>query len=147
MLRYTMNHEWINIQDETGTVGITERRLLETGDVVFIDLPELGAVYGMMEPVGIVETREGSEFLFRSPVSGRVVEVNPNLESDASTLNDSPEEEGWIFKIELRYPSEVRRLMTESDYAFYEKKERSLDLYSGEDEMDEFNESDYSLDD
>lgn len=143
MLRYTMNHEWIDIQNETGTVGITERRLLESGDVVYIDLPEMGAIYGMMEPVGIVETREGSEFLFRSPMSGRVVEVNPNLESDASILNDSPEEEGWIYKIELLYPSEIHRLMTESDYAFYEEKERLPGLYGGEDEMDEFNESDY----
>lgn len=147
MLRYTMNHEWIDIQDETGTVGITERRLLESGDVVYIDLPELEAVYGMMEPVGIIETKEGSEFLLRSPVSGQVVEVNPNLESDAAALNESPEEEGWIFKIQLGYPSEVHRLMTESDYAFYEEKERRQDLYSGEDEMDDFNADDYGMDD
>ncbi len=147
MLRYTMNHEWIDIQNDTGTVGITERRLLESGDVVYIDLPELGAVYGMMEPVGIVETREGSEFLFRSPVSGKVVEVNPILEKDDSILNDSPEEEGWIYKIELIYPSEVHRLMTESDYAFYEEKERPPGLYGGEDEMDEFNGGGSGMDD
>ena len=140
-----MSHEWIDIQDETGTVGITERRLLESGDVVYIDLPELGAVYGMMEPVGVVETRDGSEFLFRSPLSGQVVEVNPNLESDASALNDSPEKEGWIFKIEMSYPSEVHRLMTESDYAFYEEKERPAGLYS-DDEMDGY-EGDYGMDD
>ena len=138
MRRYTKNHEWIAVKDGVGVVGLTERRVSGRGEVVYVDLPEVGAEYSMGEAVGVVETKDGPESYLLSPVSGRTRAVNPMLEDDADAINDSPEKDGWVFEMQILDESELHQLMTASDYAFYQEEDpedaRGPLIYGDEDD-------------
>ncbi|GIX07599.1 MAG: glycine cleavage system H protein [Candidatus Poribacteria bacterium] len=119
---YTRTHEWIRLEGEDeGIVGVTQRRILEYGEVVAVELPEVGAEYEQHEPIGVIETIEGQEYYYRAPVSGEVLEVNAALEEDPTLLNQSAEDEGWIFRMRIEFPGELDDLMDAEEYEFYEE--------------------------
>ena len=115
-LKYTKEHEWIDTKDdETGVVGITDFAQGELGDVVFVELPNIGDVFEKDDVFGTVEAVKTVADLY-IPVSGKIVEINENLESVPELINSSPYEKGWIVKVELSNPSEIEGLLNSKDY-------------------------------
>lgn len=112
---YTEDHEWIIVTDAIGTVGITDYAQQQLGDVVFVDPPEVGRVLDKGEEVGVIESVKAASELY-CPVSGEIVEVNEALADAPETLNQSPTEDGWIFKIKLSDPGELDGLMDAKRY-------------------------------
>ena len=131
--RYTKSHEWIVIEaDDLGTVGVSERLILENGRVNYVELPDVGAEFEQDEPIGILETRDGEEITVHSPVTGEVVAVNDALEDDPGLVSVSPEGDGWLFRIRPEFSVELESLMTTEEYEFYEPEKDDAD-----DDLDE----------
>lgn len=114
-LKYTKDHEWIKIDGNVGTVGITDFAQKELGDIIYVDLKKVGTVVKQHEIFGTVEAVKTVSDLF-SPVSGTIKEVNENLTSDAGVVNTKPYSEGWMVKIELSNPAETKDLLTADGY-------------------------------
>jgi glycine cleavage system H protein len=114
---YTPDHEVIKFDKETGvgTVSITDYAQKSLGDVVFIELPEKGATVEQGEPVGAVESVKAASDIY-APVSGDVVGINEELGGQPSLLNKSPEDEGWLFKLQVTKPEELEGLLSEDGY-------------------------------
>ena len=110
-MKYTDSHEWILVDGETGTVGITKHAQQELGEVVFVELPEIGREVKMGEEIAVLESTKAAADIY-APVSGIVVAVNQNLPA----LNQSPEAEGWLFKVALSKKSEVEQLLDKQEY-------------------------------
>ena len=98
--RYTRSHEWLSLEGDIATVGITDHAQAELTDVVFVELPETGREVTAGEPAAVVESVKAASDIY-APVAGEIIEVNTNLESDPALLNTSPHEDGWIFKIRV----------------------------------------------
>jgi len=113
--RYTKDHEWVKIEGERARVGITDHAQHELGDVVFVELPSVGAELKKGDNLGTVESVKAVGDVY-APVSGKVVEVNSGLEDSPETINRSPHEDGWIAIIEMSDPAEADSLLTASDY-------------------------------
>jgi glycine cleavage system H protein len=114
--KYTNDHEWINIEDhEAAAVGITLHAQEALGDVVFVDLPNVGKQYKMGEVAGVVESVKAAADI-NMPVSGEVVEVNEALRSDPSLANSDPMGNGWFFKVHVTNMAEFDQLMDGPDY-------------------------------
>lgn len=114
--KFTADHEWINIEDhDAAVVGITHHAQDALGDVVFVDLPEVGKSYKKGEVAGVVESVKAAADIY-SPVSGEVVEVNEALRSDPALANSDPLGEGWFFKIKLSNMAEFDELMDPPAY-------------------------------
>jgi glycine cleavage system H protein len=111
-LKYTKSHEWVRVEDDVATVGITEHAQDELGDVVFVELPEQGATLDAGDSFGAVESVKAVSDLY-APVGGEVVEVNGALEDSPEKINEDPYGEGWILR--LRF-SEEGDLLSASDY-------------------------------
>ena len=116
-LKYTKEHEWVRVEGDTVTVGITEFAQRQLGDVVYVDLPKVGARLEAEESFGSIESVKAVSDAF-APVSGSVVEVNASLNDEPEQLNDDPYGEGWIVKIKLSDSKQLSGLM---DAAAYEK--------------------------
>lgn len=114
-LKYAQTHEWIRIEGDVGTVGITDHAQAELSDVVFVELPEIGKVVDAGAAVAVVESVKAASDIY-SPVSGGVVEVNHALESDAALINTSPFESGWIFKLKLADSAQLESLKSPQAY-------------------------------
>ncbi|WP_079418491.1 glycine cleavage system protein GcvH [Thiomonas intermedia] len=116
-LKFTPDHEWIRV-DAAGvaTVGITPHAQDALGDVVFVDLPEVGRAVAAHDTVGVVESVKAAADVF-SPVSGEVTEVNETLRADPSLANTDPQDSGWFFRIKLSDPGQLDGLMDEAAYA------------------------------
>jgi len=114
-LKYTKEHEWLKIEGNTAVVGITEYAQGELGDIVFVELPETGLEVKAMDAFGTIEAVKAVSDLF-SPVSGKVLEVNPKLEDDPMIVNREPFGEGWMIKIEMTNMEEVDSLLSADDY-------------------------------
>ncbi len=114
-LKYTKEHEWVKVEGETATVGITDYAQRQLGDVVFVELPEVGTQLEQMKPFGVIEAVKAVSDLF-SPVSGEVTEVNSNLESQSNLINTDPYGEGWIIKVKAKAPVELDALLSPGDY-------------------------------
>jgi len=115
-IRFTADHEWINTADiAAAVVGITVHAQEALGDVVFVDLPEVGRTYARGEVAGVVESVKAAADVYM-PVSGEVVEVNEALLNDPSLANSAPLAEGWFFKVKLSAPSELEGLMDSTAY-------------------------------
>lgn len=113
---YTPDHEWINIEDhEAATVGITLHAQDALGDVVFVDLPEVGKSFAQGDVAGVVESVKAAADVFM-PVSGEITEVNEALRADPSLANSAPLAEGWFFKVKLSEPAQLDALMDETAY-------------------------------
>ncbi|MBX6374359.1 MAG: glycine cleavage system protein GcvH [Acetobacteraceae bacterium] len=117
-LRYTKDHEWVRMDGDTATVGISDHAQNALGDVVFVDLPEIGREVSAGEAVAVVESVKAASDVY-APVSGRIVEVNSALAEDPGLINREPTGEGWFFRIEPRDPAEIETLMDEAAYAAF----------------------------
>ncbi len=117
-LHYSEEHEFVKPGDDAGTVviGITDYAQSELGDVVYVELPDVGATFDRMDVFGTIEAVKAVSELFM-PVAGEILEVNGTLEADPALINRDPYEEGWMIKVQLRSPGQVDELLTASDYA------------------------------
>ena len=116
-LSYTKSHEWVRADDDgIATIGITDHAQELLGDLVFVELPEVGAELGVGSECAVVESVKAASDVF-SPISGAVVEVNEVLADAPETINQDAYEEGWIFRIRLSKPSELEGLMDADSYA------------------------------
>ena len=123
--RYTKEHEWIKVTGATGTIGITDYAQHELGDVVFVELPSVGAKITTGQVFGSVESVKAVSEIF-APVSGEVTEANVALSDTPETLNNDPHGAGWLIKIKLANAAEVSSLMDAAAYqAFVSEKEAS----------------------
>ena len=113
--RYTKDHEWITVSGTRGRVGITEYAQKQLGDVVFVELPEVGRAVVQGQTAGTIESVKAVSELY-SPASGKVVEVNPMLASKPETVNSDPHGT-WLYDIELSSPGEIDTLLTSDQYA------------------------------
>lgn len=115
-LRYTEEHEWVKTEsDNTVRVGITDYAQSELGDIVFVELPEVGAKIEAGQPFGSVESVKTVSELY-APISGTVVEVNGSLEESPENVNDAPYEDGWMIVIELENEAQLDELLTDEQY-------------------------------
>lgn len=114
-LKYSEEHEWLRMEGGAAVIGITHFAQDSLGDVVFVELPEVGADVEQFEKMGEIESVKAVSDLY-SPVGGRVVEVNDSLNDSPELVNDSPYEEGWMIKVEVSDGSEIDRLMSASEY-------------------------------
>ncbi len=112
---YTNEHEYIIVDGNVGTVGISDYAQQQLGEVVFVDLPEVGTEFNASDEVGVIESVKVASELY-SPVSGKIVEVNEALNENPDIVNDDSEGNGWIFKIELTADSELEDLKSETEY-------------------------------
>src|SRR6266851_681864 len=116
--RYTKEHEWIKVTGDTGTVGITDYAQHELGDVVFVELPKVGAKFTASQSFGTVESVKAVSEIY-SPVSGEVVETNTALADAPETINSDPHGAAWMIKIRLTDPKELSNLMDAAAYQAY----------------------------
>lgn len=114
-LKYTPDHEWIRVDGDIATVGITHHAQDALGDVVFVELPEVGKTLAQKDVAGVVESVKAAADVYM-PVSGEVVEVNEALRADPSLANSDPLGAGWFFKVRLSAPAEVDVLLDETAY-------------------------------
>ena len=121
-LLYSKEHEWIRRESDIATIGITEHAQKELGDVVFADLPEVGATFNAKEAFGSVESVKAVSEVYM-PVSGEVVETNESLLDAPEKINDDPYGEGWIIRIRLGDPAELKALMSSQEYSKYVEEE------------------------
>jgi glycine cleavage system H protein len=114
-LRYSEEHEWVKVEGNKAYIGITEFAQDELGDIVFVELPEVGDEIEADEPFGSVESVKTVSELY-APVSGKVVEINGELEDSPELVNESPFEKAWMIVVELSNESELEKLMSAADY-------------------------------
>ena len=115
-LRYTKEHEWVRVEGSTATMGITSFAADELGDIVFVELPEIGASLKQFGSFGVVESVKAVSDLF-APVSGTVTETNARLRDEPELLNSDAFGDGWVAKLELSDPSELDALLDANAYA------------------------------
>lgn len=119
MARYfTEEHEWIDVEGDTATVGITDYAQEQLGDIVFVELPDVGAMVDKGKDAAVVESVKAASDVY-APISGEVTEANSALEDDPALVNSSPEEDGWFFKLTIGDKSEFEGLMDAAAYAAF----------------------------
>jgi len=114
-LNYAESHEWIKVEGDTGTVGITDHAQNELSDVVFVELPKVGAAAEAGKFIAVVESVKAASDIY-SPVSGEVTEVNTDLDGDPALINTDPYGKGWIYKLKLSDPEQLKALKSASEY-------------------------------
>ena len=114
-VKYTEDHEWLKTEGDIATVGITVHAQDALGDVVFVELPEVGATFAQKDTAGVVESVKAAADVYM-PVSGEVIEVNEALRNDPSLANSDPLGAGWFFKVKLSDASQLDALMDETSY-------------------------------
>ena len=119
-MRFTRDHEYVNVSGDVGTVGISDHAQAQLGDVVYVELPEVGAKFDKGAAAAVVESVKAASDVF-SPVSGEVVEVNKAVSDESALINDDAEGRGWLFKLKLADPKELDGLMDEAAYADFLK--------------------------
>jgi glycine cleavage system H protein len=112
---YTSDHEWLTVAGDTATVGVTDYAQAQLGDVVFVEVPEVGRVVAKGKEAAVVESVKAASDVY-SPVSGTVIEANAALADDPALVNSAPEGEGWFFKLKLSDPAELDGLMDAAAY-------------------------------
>jgi len=122
-LKYTKEHEWARTDGNNVTIGITDYAQENMGEIVYVELPEEGAELSQGEAFGTVESTKAVSDLY-SPVSGTVVEINDTLVENPELINDDPYEEGWMVRIQMSNPSEIKKLLNASQYAAFLKEEQ-----------------------
>ncbi|MEO0139559.1 MAG: glycine cleavage system protein GcvH [candidate division WOR-3 bacterium] len=114
-LLYTKEHEWVKVEGDIAIVGITDYAQEQLGDIVYVELPEVGKNVKQMEAVATIEAVKTAADVY-SPLSGEVVEVNGELESKPELINQDPYGKGWIFKLRISNPDEINNLMKGEEY-------------------------------
>jgi glycine cleavage system H protein len=117
-LHYTKEHEWVRVEGDMGVVGITDHAQKELGDIVYVDLPKVGAGAEKGKTLGSVESVKAVSDIY-APISGEVVEVNEALATAPEKLNEDPHGEAWLVKIKLSNPEEIKQLLNSADYQKY----------------------------
>jgi glycine cleavage system H protein len=121
-LHYTQSHEWVRIDGDIGTIGITDYAQKELGEIVYLELPEVGHVFNAEDEFGTVESVKAVSELF-TPLSGEVVEINKGAIAGPGIVNDDPFGDGWLIKLKLSTDQEVEKLLSAKDYEEYVKQE------------------------
>jgi glycine cleavage system H protein len=121
-LRYSKTHEWACLEGKNARVGISDYAQSQLGDVVFIELPDVGAVFTQSAQCATVESTKAASEIY-APLSGKVTAVNSELADNPQWINESPEEKGWIFILELSKPEQIPALMDEAAYKAFIKEE------------------------
>jgi len=119
-LHYSKDHEWLRVEGETGVVGITDHAQDSLGDVVYVELPKVGDMFGGHESFGSVESVKAVSELFL-PVGGEVVEVNETLQDEPEKVNTDPYGEGWMVRVRLSDPGQVDGLLSPKEYEDFVK--------------------------
>jgi glycine cleavage system H protein len=114
-VKFSQDHEWVFIENDIGTVGITDFAQEQLGDIVFVEMPEIESELVKGDEAGVVESVKAASEIY-APISGVVVSTNAQLDADPSLINSSPEKSGWIFKIRISDPSEIDGLLDEVKY-------------------------------
>ncbi|XP_021286738.1 glycine cleavage system H protein 2, mitochondrial [Herrania umbratica] len=123
-LKYADSHEWVKVNGNSATIGITDHAQDHLGDVVYVELPEVGATVKQGDSFGAVESVKATSDV-NSPVSGKVVEVNEELSNSPALVNSSPYENGWIIKVEMNDAGELKNLMGSEEYSKFCEEEDS----------------------
>ena len=116
--KYTKEHEWVQVVDGEGTIGITDHAQHELGDIVFVDLPKIGSGVTRGHTFGSVESVKAVSDIY-SPVSGEVAAINELLQKSPEKLNEDPHGDAWLIKVKLTAPDEINELMSAPDYQKY----------------------------
>ena len=114
-IRYTKDHEWLRIKDSVATVGISDHAQEQLGEIVFVDLPDVGKSVGQNDDMAVVESVKAASDVY-APISGEIIEINDTLADQPGQVNDSPEEKGWFCKIKIGNPGELDDLMDADAY-------------------------------
>ena len=141
-LKFSKEHEWVLVEGGTATVGITEVAQEELGDIVYVELPEVGEKIVKDDPFGAVESVKAVSDVY-APVSGTVLEINDLLPDNPETINDDPYGDGWMIRVEMTDTDDLKDLMTAEEYAEYVAQQKEDD---DEDEEDEDEEDDEEKD-
>lgn len=112
---YTQDHEWISVDGDVGTVGISDYAQQQLGDIVFVELPQLGAKIGQGDEIAVVESVKAASEIY-APVSGEIMEANTELEGAPVMVNEAAESDGWFFKIRMTDKAELDGLMDAAAY-------------------------------
>ena len=115
-LKFLSSHEWVLVEDNIATIGISDHAQELLGDLVYVELPEVGSVLAAGDSVGVVESVKAASDTY-APVSGEVVEINEELEGAPDKINNDPYGDGWMYKVSLEDPEEVEDLMDAEAYA------------------------------
>jgi len=121
--RYTKEHEWVRVEGDIGTIGITDHAQQELGDIVYADLPKPGTSVAQGATAGSVESVKAVSDIY-APVSGQVTEINPVLADAPEKLNEDPHGEAWLMKIKLSAPAEIGKLLSAAEYQKYIEAEK-----------------------
>lgn len=140
-VKYTTTHEWIEVTDNEGVVGITERVQLIYGDIIFVDLPPVNEEFEQDDVISRVEVADGDSFPIHAPITGEIRAINTALEDDPDVINRSPEGDGWICRMSVESSKELDVLMDAKEYDIYEEEEPDEDFMSETDFYD--NEEDF----
>ena len=121
--KYSKEHEWVFIENNIATVGITDHAQESLGDIVFVELPEIGKDVSSGNEVSVIESVKAASDIF-TPIDGKIIETNNRLNDDASIINKDPENEGWIFKIEISNSKNLDDLMSLEQYNEFLKQNK-----------------------
>lgn len=135
-LKYSKEHEWVLVEDKIAIVGITEYAQQELGDIVYVELPEVGDKVVKDDPFGAVESVKAVSDVY-APISGTVVEVNDTLPDNPETINDDPYGDGWMIKVEMSDMDDLKDLMSAEEYAEYIEQQKEEEEEEEEDEREE----------
>lgn len=145
-LKYSKEHEWVLVEGNTATIGITEYAQEELGDIVYVELPEVGEKIVKDDPFGAVESVKAVSDIY-APVSGTVLEINDMLPDNPETINDDPYGDGWLIRVELNDKDDLKDLMDEDEYGEYVAQQKEADNDEDDDEeSDEDEEEDKDKD-
>ncbi len=112
---YTKDHEWIKVENDEAVVGITDFAQKQLGDVVYVELPQVGAVFEFHQSLGVIESVKAVSDIY-SPLSGEVIAINEELDGSPEMVNEDPHGKGWIIRLKLRDETEIEKLMSVSEY-------------------------------
>ena len=120
-VKFSKEHEWIKLDGDTATIGITQHATEMLGDIVFVELPELGSSVAKDGNAGVVESTKAASDIY-TPVSGEIIENNKSIVDDPSKINADPENEAWFFKLKITNKSEMDSLMNKEEYEKFSKE-------------------------
>lgn len=121
-LRYTKSHEWVKVDGDTVTMGVSDFAQSELGDITYLELPEPGESVTQSEPMGVIESVKAASDVY-SPVTGEIVEANENVVDAPESVNSSPYEDAWLVKIKMSDPSQLDALMDSDAYEKFVEEE------------------------
>lgn len=123
-LHYSKDHEWIRVEGDIGTIGITDHAQDSLGDVVYVELPKAGESFAAHEPFGSVESVKAVSEIF-TPVGGEITEINESLQDEPEKVNSDPYGDGWMIRVRMSNPGEVDSLLNAAEYEDFTKAEET----------------------